>query len=274
MKRWEFERAVLGSGLPAPARLILLALAVLADWPGGAIPARFTPSLSTLQEMTGLSRRALMNHLNDIERAEKRDGWVVRSRPTKERARSEKERTRYRLVLPARARDALELGQDMPPSRAGDALARARGALELGHEVPPARARGAHKPDPFQTYSQTAAKQPSPNGPEQIVIDSTGATPDEAAAVTKRVANERNPRSLPGLLRRMATDGDLTQLLTEHRAATKKAAVAQALDAARRGPECEHRVPGGSALHPTTREPICPQCRIHAKRNGLKVVSA
>lgn len=268
MKRWEFERAVLGSDLPAPARQILLVLAVLADWPGGVIPARFTPSLSTLQEMTGLSRRALMNHLNAIERDAERDGWVVRGRPTKERARAEKERTRYRLAIPARARGALELGQEMPPSRAGDALARAVDALELGHEVPPARARGAHKPDP----SRPMPDRSQASTPEQIVIDATGATPDEAAAITKRIANERQPRSLPGLLRRMATDGDLTQLLTDQRAAAIRSRVADTIAAARRGPACEHGEAGGASLHPTSGEPLCPQCRTKARRAALKVV--
>lgn len=266
MKRWEFERAVLGSGLPAPARLILLALAVLADWPGGVIPAKFSPSLSTLQLMTGLSRSALATHLNAVERVAGRDGWAVRARPTKRQAQMEKERTRYRLVIPASAGDGL--------ASAGGGLASAGDGLGLVREVDRASAGGGHKPDHFQTYSQTAAKQQSPNGPEQIVIDATGATPEEAAAVANRVANERKPKTLPGLLRRMATDGDLVQLLTEHRAAAKRATVAQALEAARRGPECEHRVPGGTAPHPTTREPICPQCRMKAKRNGLKVVSA
>lgn len=265
MKRWEFERAVLGSGLPAPARHTLLVLAVLADWPGGVIPARFTPSLSTLQEMTGLSRSALANHLNAVERVEGRDGWVVRARPTKERARAEKERTRYRLTIPASAREGLA----SPPQ----GLASPGDGLGLVQETDWASASGGHKPDRFQTYSQTAAKPQPQSAPEQIVIDSTGATPEEATAVAKRVANERQPRSLAGLLRRMAADGDLAQLLTEHRAANKRASVAEALEAARRGPECEHRVPGGAALHPTTREPICPGCRNKAKRNGLKVVA-
>ncbi|MCG5460824.1 hypothetical protein MED01_004250 [Micromonospora sp. MED01] len=266
MKRWEFERAVLGSDLSAPARLILLALAVLADWPGGVIPAKFSPSLSTLQVMTGLSRSALATHLNAIERVAGRDGWVVRARPTKRQAQTEKERTRYRLSIPASARDAL--------ASASHGLASAGDGLGLVREVDRASAGGGHKPDHFQTYSQTAAKQQSPSSPEQIVIDATGATAEEAAAVANRVANERKPRSLPGLLRRMATDGDLTQLLADQRAAAKRATVADALEAARRGPECEHRVPGGAALHPTTRQPLCPHCRTQAQRNGLKVVSA
>lgn len=271
MKRWQFERAVLASDLPAPARLILLALAVVADWPGGVVPARFTPSLTTLTTMTGLSRRAVMTHLNDIERSEDRDGWVIRSRPTKARARAEKERTGYRLSVPSRAGHALELGQDMPPSRAGRALARESGALDLGQEMPSARAGDAHKPDRFQTYNQTAAKRSTP---EQIVMEHTGATPEEAAAITRRVANERHPRSLPGLLRRMGTDGDLAQLLTDQRAATIRAHVADAIADARRGPECEHRIPGGNALHPTSGEPLCAQCRTKARRAALKVVPA
>ena len=274
MKRWEFERAVLASDLAPPARLILLALAVLADWPGGVVPARFSPSLTTLAELTGLSRRAVADHLGQIERTAERDGWVVRARPTKENARSKKERTRYRLTIPASAPRAPELVQEVHSSSASGALASAPRAPELVQEVHRASASGAHKPD-LPRPSQTAAKdQPAGNTPEQIITAATGATPAEAAAIARRIANERQPRSLPGLLRRMATDGDLPQLLTEHRAAVIRASVSDAIAEARRGPKCDHGEPGGNALHPTSGEPLCPQCRMKARRAALKVVPA
>jgi DNA-binding MarR family transcriptional regulator len=257
VKRWAFERAVLASDLAAPARHILLSLAVLADWPGGIIPAQFSPSLTKLAESTGLSRRAVMNHLNALEKKEGQEGWVIRSRPEIEKARSEKERTSYRLGVPARARRALE-------AREPDALARAGDALEVGQEVPWARARRAHNQDLLQTNNQTAG-----TSPERIVAETTGATPEEAAAVATRVRNEREPRNLVGLLRRMATDGDLSTLLTEHRAAVVKARVAADIAEARRKPDCEHGTPGGDQPHPVTGHPLCPLCRARSRWSAV-----
>ncbi|BCJ64125.1 hypothetical protein GCM10009779_71860 [Polymorphospora rubra] len=270
LHRWQFDRALMASELPGPARLILFVLAALANWPGGLIPARFGPSLTTLAEKTGLSRRAVAAHLNDVERTSEQDGWVVRSRPTKESARSKKERTQYQLCIPASARSALELVQEVHSSSAGNALASAPDAPELVQEMHRASAPGAHSPSLSKPFQAAAKKQPAGSAPEQIVIKATGATPDEAAAVVRRVQNERNPRSLRGLLNRMATDGDLPDLLQEHRAAAHRAAVSAALDEARRGPACEHTIPGGRAPHPTTGEPLCPQCRVRAR---LKVVT-
>jgi len=250
VKRWEFERAVLASDLAPPARHILLALAVIANWPGGVVPLKFSPSLTKLGEMTGLSRRAVMNHLNALEKKPGQDGWVVRSRPDVNKARSDKERTGYQLCIPSRARRALE-------TRAPDAPARESDALELGQEVPWARARGAH----YQDHSNTSFQAAAP-GPDLIVIEATGATPEEAAAIVRRIRNERDPRNIVGFLRRMATDGDLAQHLTEHRAAVRKREVDDAWTAIKRGPECEHRMPGGSMPHPTTGEPVCLSCRV------------
>lgn len=254
MKRWEFERAVLASDLPAPARHVLHVLAVLADWPSGVVPAQFSPSLTRLSEMTGLSRRAVMNHLNASEKKLGQDGWVIRSRPEIEKARSEKERTAYRLGVPARARDALEVG-------AGDALARAGDALGLGQEVPGARAPGAHNQALTNTSFQNAAADPA-----QIVVETTGATAEEAAAIVKRIRNERDPRNLTGFLRRMARDGDLAQHLVEHRAAIRLRSVEAQWTAIKRGPECEHRMPGGSMPHPSTGEAVCLSCRATERR--------
>ncbi len=259
MKRWDFERAVLRSDLSATARLILLALAVVADWPGGAIPPRFTPSLTTLAEMTGLSRSALAKYLNEIEQTGDQDGWVVRVRPTKERARSDKERTRYQLSVPSSARDALASPRG--------ALASAQDGLELVHETDWASAPGGHKPDPSRPLPDRS------QAAEQIVIEATGATAEEATAIARRVENERKPRNLPGLLRRMAADGDLAQFLTDQRAATTRARNASAIAKAREGPQCEHGEAGGANPHPSSGEPLCPQCRALARRAALKVVS-
>lgn len=261
MKRWEFERAVLASDLAPPARHVLLVLAVIANWPGGVVPAKYSPSLTKLAEATGLSRRAVMNHLNAVEKTPEQDGWVHRSRPTVEKARSEKERTAYRLGVPARARHALE-------AREPGALPRAPDAPELGQEVPRARAPRAL----YQDHSNTSFQAAAP-GPEQIVAEATGATPAEATAIIKRIRNERAPRNLVGFLRRMATDGDLAQHLTEHRAAVRLREVEAAWTEIKRGPECEHRMPGGAMPHPATGEAVCLSCRATERRTSRGVTA-
>lgn len=244
MKRWEFERAVLRSELPAPARLILLIMAVVADWPGGVIPARFTPSLSTLAEMTGLSRRAVMNHLNAIERGGDRDGWVVRIRPTKQRARAEKERTGYRLAVPASARDAL--------AREPDALARAGGALEVVQEVPQARAGGAHKPDPSRP-SQTAAEHAQPTDDEraEVLAEIRRRKPGASEALINHVLRQEGPA-----------------ILAEIRTAAEKQRLATWVANLRRLPPCEHGQPGGNQLRPDTGKPQCALCRALHRRTA------
>lgn len=137
---------MLASKLPAPARLVLLALAVVADWPCGKTPERFTPSLSTLADLTGLSRRTVADHLNIAEA----DGWVQRYRPLVEKARTDKERTRYRLMV-----DKASAGGAL--ASAPVALASAGGALELVQEAHQASAPVAHKPEPLQNITRTSS---------------------------------------------------------------------------------------------------------------------
>lgn len=135
--RWEVERALRDSGLPAFARLAALTLLSRADVATCIIPAERSPSLTVLAHDTGLSRRSVMNALNTLES----EGWVTRSRDLA-RAIKEKRPTGYRLHIPSRAGDALE--QEVPQStRAGDAPSRAGDALELGHEMHKVRAPGA-----------------------------------------------------------------------------------------------------------------------------------
>jgi hypothetical protein len=101
---------------------------------------------------------------------------------------------------------------------------------------------------------------------ERIVIEATGARPSEARALVERVRRGRdNIRSLPALLRRMATDGDLAEQLVEVRGSAVRTEVSQAMAAARAGPECVHGEPGGANPHPRSGEPLCPKCRVAAR---------
>ncbi|MGW5408976.1 hypothetical protein [Streptomyces spiralis] len=176
--RFEYERAIRSSDLPSLSRLLALTIATWADVRTGIIPDRRQPSLTVLEESTGMVRASVRTHLTKLETG----GWLKRDRPSKADARVKKARTHYALLVPvavepdepdelaepddlggsdlgqelpqARAADAPELGQEMPPARAGDALdeeglgqelpqARAADAPELGQEMPPARAGDA-----------------------------------------------------------------------------------------------------------------------------------
>src|ERR1041385_3166074 len=97
--RWTVTRAVRGSALPAPSRLIMLTLADVAEVGTAEIPEPHTPSLSVLAAETGLDRATGRRHLYLLEKA----GWVVRRRPEVAAARIQKERTRYRLTIPGAA---------------------------------------------------------------------------------------------------------------------------------------------------------------------------
>jgi DNA-binding MarR family transcriptional regulator len=92
--RREVEKAVWHSKLEPPAKLIVLALAAKSDNDTAVVEPKFTPSLSTLQAMTGLSRSAVAEWLNALEDA----GWVKRSRPP---AGSRDVRTSYALLVGA-----------------------------------------------------------------------------------------------------------------------------------------------------------------------------
>ena len=145
--RFEYERAIRASELKPPSRHLALTIATWADARTGLIPDRFQPSLTTLEQSTGLSRATVRTHLTHLEK----DGWLKRSRPPVAKARAEGETTKYRILIPrtavvpveeaeeGRAGDALpteEVGQELPHPRAGD-------ALPVGQELPWGRAGAA-----------------------------------------------------------------------------------------------------------------------------------
>lgn len=113
--RWEITKAVRGSDLPPPSRLIMLTLADVAEVGTAEIPAQFTPSLSVLARETGLDRSTVKRHLAALDEA----GWIERTRPDA-KAQWEGERTRYRLTLPRGTEppgvgaEEAHLGADIP----------------------------------------------------------------------------------------------------------------------------------------------------------------
>ncbi|WP_282686297.1 MULTISPECIES: hypothetical protein [unclassified Streptomyces] len=149
--RFEYERAVRHSDLPSLSRLLALTVATWADVRTGTIPDRLQPSLTTLEDATGMVRASVRTHLNKLEAG----GWLKRDRPAVAAARSKKARTKYKLLIPKGAAvpdsDGIELGQELPNSGAGAALV----DTELGQELPQPRAGAA--PELGQEMSTTRA---------------------------------------------------------------------------------------------------------------------
>lgn len=108
----DVQRAVLRSDLPAPSRQIVLTLAAVADFATGVVPDEFSPSLSDLATMTGLSRACVALHLNNLESS----GWVGRNRPDPVKARAEGATTSYWLMVGRSPGDGLVQEMDHPGS--------------------------------------------------------------------------------------------------------------------------------------------------------------
>lgn len=168
--RFEYERSIRSSDLPPLSRLLALTLATWADVKTGVIAARHTPSLSTLEEGTGMDRSTVRRHLNKLEAA----GWVKRDRPTVEAARSKKARTRYRIVIPEGAAvpemGGDELGAENTEARGTQPLepSQARGTVPLEKA-----GLGAHSPHSWgHTAPRARGTVPlkssyGPNGPKE-----------------------------------------------------------------------------------------------------------
>lgn len=106
--KWEINRALRASDLPAPSRLIMFVLSDIAEAGTAEVPERHTPSLSVLAAETGLGEATVKRHLDLLELA----GWVKRDRPTIENARRYGERTRYSLTLPEVGSESQVLGSE------------------------------------------------------------------------------------------------------------------------------------------------------------------
>lgn len=164
--RWDFERAVLASDLPAPRRLILLALAVRADAETCRIPDEYSPSHARIATDTGLSRRTIVDHLAALETG----GWVRIARPSPAQQRAEHKPNQYRLRIPKNARQAPESGvQELHPDTPGASATAAHGASAGAaphqesrvQELHTARVQELHTYQiTNQTKEQSAASQP------------------------------------------------------------------------------------------------------------------
>jgi hypothetical protein len=118
--RWDVERALADSGLPAAARLVEHVLLTRTDDGGTTIPARFTPSLADLAHATGYSRSTVMSR-----------GWLSRRRDL-EAARKEGKPTRYRPKLPPSATETLGL---VPDGHQAGVRASVRASATVAHKA-------------------------------------------------------------------------------------------------------------------------------------------
>lgn len=127
--RFAFERGIRYSSLLPISRHLALTLATWADLETGIIPDRFQPAKETLEQATGLSRGAIVKHLNLLEEA----GWLRR-----ETGGGRSRRTKFRLCVPPGAKTGHETAPfDAEYRSSGDPLLRETGHVtpETGHVV-------------------------------------------------------------------------------------------------------------------------------------------
>lgn len=106
--KFDVERAVAASKLPALAKLTMLTLGMWTDAPTAAIPPECRKSLADIADASSQSRRGVCYQLNLLESL----GWIVRKRSNGGR----NVRTGYRLLIglnPAQAENVVSLEQHM-----------------------------------------------------------------------------------------------------------------------------------------------------------------
>lgn len=116
--RFDVERAVLASDLPAGCRHLVHVLCVRVDADTNTILRAYQPSLSELARDTGRDRRTVQRYLSALERR----GWVTRDRPPRALAARLHRRTQYAIHIPTgfpQARDIMspKLGTPGPGTR-------------------------------------------------------------------------------------------------------------------------------------------------------------
>lgn len=132
------------------------------------------------------------------------------------------------------------------------------------------RQKGGTAVPPYTSdTSDTRATAAPAREPRTIVMDATGATPDEADAIVKRIHAERNPKNLSGFLRRLADDGDLRQFLVDVRAAAARYADDNDRKIRQGMARCEHGVAGGTQPHTVTGLVRCGACRVRDRAARL-----
>jgi hypothetical protein len=175
--KFDVTAAVRGSDLPAPARLLMLVLADVANPTTAETLPSYTPSLVQLVKETGLGAATVKRYLTALEVA----GWLTRKRPSAEASRRG-ERTRYRLKIPSgtapRGRPTAGLG--VGPQRAqGRPTAGPPQNPHVGNEVGPQRAQGRPTAGPKESTNKDLTKNLKPKSR----LASLAPTPETAQTV-------------------------------------------------------------------------------------------
>jgi DNA-binding transcriptional ArsR family regulator len=97
LDRFQIERQLRTSGLPAPARAIVRVLCERIDRDTNQIPAEWSPSYATLAADTGLSRRTIMRHVKLLAAL----GWIHAERGSRRHHAITHESVRYQVTVPA-----------------------------------------------------------------------------------------------------------------------------------------------------------------------------
>lgn len=161
--KWEINKAVRASGLPAAARLLMLTLSDIAEAGTAEIPERHTPSLRVLAAETGLSPATVKRHLDTLEES----GWIVRTRPEIEAARRDHARTQYRLSIPHSSERAKGMAHhDNSLAHGEPSNAEGMAQDEPRHSSPRAKGMAHHEPPPYipdhyQISTTNSSSQPA-----------------------------------------------------------------------------------------------------------------
>ncbi|PSL02504.1 IclR-like helix-turn-helix domain-containing protein [Haloactinopolyspora alba] len=191
--RFDWERGIRGSTLPASARLVALTVATYTS-PDGVTPAGRAPSLTDIAAATGLDRSTVRRHLNRLEVG----GWVNRRRPTVDDARKKAARTAYELATPG---GTVPLGLGAENTGPGGTV-----PPDLGAENTGPRGTVPLKSEHEHMHARAGARE------ADVVL---AALPDRLAGKVTRstledVCADLGPSWTPDALRRAAGEADWT----------------------------------------------------------------
>lgn len=183
--RFTWERALRESDLTATQRLICYTIATWADLHTGVIPEKWTPSISRIATAAGLDPSTVKRNLPRIVEA----GWLAKTSPSLEAARTRHARNQYRLALPA----AVAVPDD-GVDRAGRTAHQARDTTaEAGRTAHQAKAHSAPSQGAQDTQAGRTAhhsKSLSPKGLSKSDARLTRAVADELMAATGRTIGD------------------------------------------------------------------------------------